>query len=275
MHRLEDRVLFAEVRPGDHSETTHEAGRKIRHDVSVQVREQKYVERFRPHHKLHRRVVDDQLAVFDLREILRHLAATAQEESVRELHDVRLVHRRDFLAPQLARILEGRLRDPQRGSSRDHFESRDHVLHHFMLQAGVQVFGILSKNHHVDFDVGEARLHTRKRAHRAHVGKQVERLAQCDVHAGETTRDRGRHRAFQADGSARDGSDHDRRQHFPLPLDDLRVQIDTLPFDRYAHCIHGSSHRLRDFRSYAISRNQRHPVRHDYHCREWPLSRER
>ena len=34
--------------------------------------------------------------------------------------------------------------------ARDHFQACHYVLYHFVLEAGVQILGVLAENHHVD-----------------------------------------------------------------------------------------------------------------------------
>ena len=62
-------------------------------------------------HQLHARVVDDDLLVLQVGVALRDLAAALDEQAVRALHDVGLVHRGDRLAAVLARVLERKLGD--------------------------------------------------------------------------------------------------------------------------------------------------------------------
>ena len=64
-------------------------------------------------------------------------AAAAQKQPVGELHDVRLVNRRDLLPPQAIRIIERILSDLDGCYARDDFQAGDDVLHHFMLQPGI------------------------------------------------------------------------------------------------------------------------------------------
>ena len=75
-------------------------------------------------------------------------------------------------------------------------------LNHFVLQAGVEIFGVLPHDDQIDprvagWNVGNVR-------DRPQIGEEIERLAQSDVHAHEAAADRRGDRPFERDFVADD-----------------------------------------------------------------------
>ena len=69
-----------------------------------------------------------------------------------------------------------------------------------VLDAGVDVFGVLAEDHHVDLlRVLHRRRHALELAHRAQADVEVEHLAQRDVQRADAAADRRRQRALDAD----------------------------------------------------------------------------
>ena len=87
------------------------------------------------------------------------------------------------LRPFLPRVVEGELADARRRPLRDDLQALDHPWHDFVLEPGIQVFGVLAHDDHVD--ALKSRRHARQVPHRPQVGVKIERLAQSDVDAGE------------------------------------------------------------------------------------------
>ena len=108
---LEHRHAGAEVRAGHDAEPADQPGAQVGDDVAVEVRQHDHVELLGLHHELHARGVDDALVVGDVRMRAGDLANAVEEQAVAELHDVRLVDRRDLLAAVLFRVREGEGRD--------------------------------------------------------------------------------------------------------------------------------------------------------------------
>jgi hypothetical protein len=94
-------------------------------------------------------------------------------------------------------VREGELGDPGRGARGDDLQALHHAGHDFMFEAGVEVLGVLAHDHEIDR--AEASRRMRQRPDRAEVRVEIQRLAQADVHAGETGRDRRRHRSLEGD----------------------------------------------------------------------------
>jgi hypothetical protein len=113
MDRFEHRdPVLADVRARRDAEAAGETRDEVAHDVAVQVREHEDVVELGLLHELHAHVVDDAILERDLRILLGHLAAHAEEQAVGELHDVRLVDRGDLLPVVGTGVLERELRDP-------------------------------------------------------------------------------------------------------------------------------------------------------------------
>src|SRR5262249_20426235 len=119
VHRFKNRVAPSEVGARNDTETADEAGTEIRDDVTIKIFQQQDVELTRLQDELHTRIVDNHLAVLDTRMASGHALGAREKQSVRELHDVCLVDRRDRPPPVLLRVLEGELSDTVRGAGRD------------------------------------------------------------------------------------------------------------------------------------------------------------
>src|SRR4051794_14157474 len=99
-------MTLAHVCAGHDSKTADQAGCEIGNDISIQVRQQKYVESLRTDYELHRSIVYDQFLVANLWKLSRRFPAATQKQTIRELHDVRLMDRGYLLAPILCCVLE-------------------------------------------------------------------------------------------------------------------------------------------------------------------------
>src|SRR5882762_8227190 len=98
MYSFENRAVIAQVGAGYKSEAADECRAQVGNNIAVKVFHHQHVVLIRIHHQLHASVVHDVFAVGDLGKALGHGAAAAQEQSVRQLHDVGLVDGVDFLA---------------------------------------------------------------------------------------------------------------------------------------------------------------------------------
>ena len=162
------------------------------------------------------------------------------------------MNRGHFLAAGLFREVERVFGDANGGGARDHLEAGDHILHHFVLQARVQVLGVLAEDHHVDVDIVKAGLQTGQRMDRTHVRVQIELFAQRDVDAGESAANGRGHRTLQAEMRPLDGFDHVWRQHLASLGDDAGIQIGPLPVNGDARRVHRADRSLRHLRADAI-----------------------
>ena len=210
-------IVGAEVRRADDAEAADQAGAEIRDDVAVQVRHHEHVELPRVHHEVHAGGVDDLLVVRDVGVLARDGADALEEQPVAELHDVGLVDRRHLLPAVPPRVLEREPRDPRRRALGDDLQALDDAGHDLVLEAGVQILGVLADDHQVD--AREPRRHARQVPDRPQVRVEIERLAQPDVDAREPFRDRRRHRALERDLVPADRLEELDRQRLPAALD--------------------------------------------------------
>ena len=168
----------------------------------------------------------------------------------------------DFLAAGGGGEAEGVLGDADGRGAGDHFDAGDDAGNHFVLDAGVEVFGVLAENHHVDFDVGEARGDAGQRVHRAHVGVEIEALAQGDVDAGEAASDGRGDGAFEADAGAVEAIEDAFRERLAGLENECGVELGDFPIDGDAGGIDGAARGLRDFGTDTIAGNKSYEVRH-------------
>jgi hypothetical protein len=146
--------------------------------------------------------VDDLFVVFDLRVFRGHGARRLQEEPVAELHDVRFMDRRDGVAALPPRVVERELGNPRRRPGRDDLQALDDAGYDLMLEAGIEILGVLADDHEID--VLEPSRDTRQIPDRPQIGVEVERLAQCDIHAREAFANRCGNRPLKCDTIAFD-----------------------------------------------------------------------
>ncbi len=142
------------------------------------------------------------LAVCNLRISLGHAAATAQEQPIRQLHDVGLVNGVDFLALILSGILESKFRDARRSLLRDDLQAFHHTGDDLVLQPGVQTLGILA--HDDEIYIGITRGNMRQIPNGTEIRIQLKFPAQRNVDAGKPAAHRRGHRALQTHASALD-----------------------------------------------------------------------
>ena len=158
------------------------------------------------------------------------------------------------------RVLEGVAGDPLGRRAGDDLDALGGILADHVLDAGVEVLGVLADDDQVDVVVAEVEaLH---RAGRAHVGVQVERLAERDVDAPEPATDRGRDRTLERDVVAPDGVEDVVRERRPVLLDRGLAGDDRLPFEADAGRIEHAGGRLRQLRTDAVAGDQGDSVGH-------------
>src|SRR5438067_446296 len=180
--------MLADVGAGNNTQTAYKAGCEIRDDIAIQVFHQHDVELIRIHDELHASVIDDLLIVLDHRIVHRHMPEAFQEQPVRFLHDVRLVHGGNFFAAVLAGKLEGKYCDACARFFRHDFQRLDDARYNFVFEARIQSFGVLT--HDDEVHISKSRRHAGKIPHRAEVGIEVENFAQTYIYAFEATADR-------------------------------------------------------------------------------------
>ena len=253
MNGFEDRALVAEVRARHHPQAADKCGAQIGDDVAVEILQQQHVVLVRIHHQLHAGVVDDVLAISDLGIFLRDVARAANEQAIRQLHDVGFVDGVNLLAVMLARILKGESGNAGGSFLGDDLQALHHAGHDFVLDAGIQSFGVLADDDQID--AGIARRNRGQIANRAKVGEQFELLAQCDIDAGEAAADRRRDRPFQADTGALDGLGQLLRNVLVIFLEGLGAGGEGLPLELDAGGFQNANASFDDFRTDPIAGN--------------------
>ena len=187
MHGLEDGRVRAYVGARRHAQAAHQAGHQVGQDVAEQVGGDHGVELPGVEHELHRAGVDDHGLELELALVLLgvELLGRLQEDARERLHDVRLVHHRHLLAALRDGGLEGVVEDAVAALAGVDAGGHGHGVRvavdaHVVLVADVQALEVLA--HHQQVDVVEAAAGN-DGARRAHVGEELELLAQAHVGA--------------------------------------------------------------------------------------------
>ena len=140
----------------------------------------------------------------------------------------------------------------------------DHVLRvvgaGLVLDAGVQVLGVLAHDHEVDVVV--ARAHARVRLAGAQAGVEAELVAQRDVDRAEAGADRRRDRAFQRDLVRLDRRERLLRQRRAGLLHHVDARLAHVPVELDAGRLEHPAGRLGQLGAGAVARNQGHAVGH-------------
>ncbi len=125
----------------------------------------------------------------------RHVPRALKKQAVGEFHDIGFMHRRDFLAPVGARVVEGEAGNSRGRLLSDDFQAFHHPRYDFMFDTRIKPLGIFA--HDDEIDVFIARLDARKILDGPEVSVKVEALAQFDINAREALPHRSRHRSFE------------------------------------------------------------------------------
>ena len=261
MDGLEDGCLRSDVRTRRDTQPADKAGREVADDVAIQVRQHEDVVEVRLLDELHAHVVDDPVLERDPAVVLGGDRPTAlEEEAVGQLHDVRLVDRRDLAAPVRHGIVEGEPGDPLGGGPGDDLDALSRVRADHVLDAGVEVLGVLADDDEIDVLV--AGLETLDRASRSEVGVQPERLAERDVDAPEALADRGRDRALEGDLVSADRFQDVLGERRAVLRDDGLACVDRLPFELDPGRVEDPPSGFRQLRTDAVAGDQGHTVGH-------------
>ena len=186
--------------------------------------------------------------------------AALEEQPVGELHDVRLVDRGDLAPAVRDRVVEGEPGDPLGRGAGDDLDALGGVRADHVLDARVQVLGVLAHDHEVDVLV--ARLEALHRAGRAQVGVQAERLAERDVDAPEALADGRRDRALERDLVAPDRLEDVLRERRPVLGHDGLAGVLDLPLERHARGVEDAPGGLRQLGPDAVAGDQGDRVGH-------------
>ena len=124
---------------------------QVADDVAVQVRQDEHVVQLRLLDELHAHVVDDAVLELDPALVLgRDRPAALEEEPVGQLHDVGLVDGRHLVAAVGDRVLEGEPGDPFGRLAGDDLDALGGITADHVLDAGVEVLGVLADDDQVD-----------------------------------------------------------------------------------------------------------------------------
>ncbi len=163
-------------------------------------------------------------------------AATVRHDSRKspsdELHDVRLVDRGHLLPPVRDRVFERKARDPLRCETGDDLDALRSVLADPVLDARVEVLGVLADDDEIHVLV--ARVDALDRLRWAKVGVQVEGLAKGDVDRSEAFADGRRDRTLQGDLGLADGIENRFRERRPMDGNLGFAGIDATPLELHA-----------------------------------------
>ena len=216
--------------PGRDAETADQTGGEVADDVAVEVRQHEHVVQVRLLDELHAHVVDDAVLELDLALVAgRHGPAALEEQAVRELHDVGLVDGRDLVPAVGDRVVEGEPGDPLGRLAGDDLDALGGVATDHVLDAGVEVLGVLADDDEVDVLV--ARLEALDRPGGPQVGVQPQDLAERDVDAPEPRPDRRRDRPLERDLVALDRLEHVIGQRRPVLGHHGLARVDGLPLE--------------------------------------------
>ena len=254
MHRLIDAGLVANVGAGRKAQAPHQTGAQVADDVAVQVGRHQRVELLGALHQLHAQRVNDAVIGGNVGVVLRHLPESGQEQPVRQLHDVGLVHAGDLFAAVGAGIVKGKAADALAGSAGDELDAVGGVLIQHVFDALVQVLSVFP--HDDQIDLIKPGGHAGQRAHRAQVGVGVEPLAQLHVDAAEALADGGGGGAFQRPAAVLDGVQRAGGDQLAVGGGILRSRLKFLPLDAGVQHVRDGTHTLGDLPANAVARYQ-------------------
>lgn len=123
--------------------------RPVAQNIAIEIRQQKQIELVGVLHQLHRGIIDDQLSILDFRIFGGYLSDAIQEKAIGELPDVGFMNRMDLFAPARACVLKGETSDPRRSLFRNNFQADNYTRYNCMLDSGIQIFRVLSDQHHI------------------------------------------------------------------------------------------------------------------------------
>ena len=192
--------------------------------------------------------------------VCRDRPAALEEEPVGQLHDVRLVHGRDLAPAVRDGVFEGVAGDPLGRRTGDDLDALRGVRADHVLDAGVQVLGVLADDDQVDVVV--ARLDAAHRLRRPEVGVQAECLAEPDVDAPEAAADRRRDRPLEADPGPPNRFEDALRERRAVALDRGLARFHGLPFESDPGRVEDAGGRLRQLGPDAVAGDQGDRVGH-------------
>ena len=214
----------------------------------------------RIHHHLHAGVVDDQFLVLNFRELRGHGADRAEEQAVRELHDVGFVDGMNFFAAVTASVIEGKAGNARGSPFGNDFQAFHNSGDHFVLEARVQVLGVFA--HQDQIHIFEMGFYAWEVLHGPQIGVKVERFSQRHIDARRTTCNRGGHGALQGDAVATDGIDGRLIDALSLVGGLIGAAGDYFPLDLHTRGFQNAACGGGHFRADAFTGNKRNWMLH-------------
>ena len=254
MDSLINARFISDVGAGREAQATHQTGAQVADDVTVEVGGDQHVELLRALHQLHAQGIDDAVVGLDVGVILGHFAEGAQEQAVGQLHDVGFVHSGDLFAAVFPGVVKGKAADLLAGRAGDELDAVGDVVGEHVLDALIQVLGILA--HDDEVNVLKTGRYARQRVHRAQVGVGGKALAQLHIDAAEALADGRSRRAFQCPAARLDGVQRAGGDQLAAGFGVLGTGLTLLPFNAGVQCGRDSTHAFGDLAANAIAWDQ-------------------
>src|SRR6185437_3400298 len=256
---LEDGGVGADVGSGNESQAADEGRAQVAHDVAIEVFEQQHVVLVGVHDELHAGVVDDVLAVGDLRKVSGDFPRALEEQAVGHLHDVGLVNGVDLLPIVFARVLKGEFCDAGGTLAGDDFEGLDNSGNDFVFEADVLPFGVFADDDEID--AGVAGFQAAQVLDGAEVGIELKFFAQRHVDGGEASGNGRGDGALERKFVALDRVVKILRNVFLVLLEGLGSCGIALPLEADAGGFEDADDGVGNFGADSVSGNQRNGVR--------------
>ena len=144
----------------------------------------------------------------------------------------------------------------------DDLQALHHAGHHFVLQAGIEILGVLAEDGQIERQIVEARLEAGQHAHRAEIRVEAELLAQRHVDALVSAADRGGGGSFEADARHFERSEDIVGNQLALFGERAHAGFDALPFDGDAGGVHSAYGSVGNFGSNAVAGDESDLVGH-------------
>src|SRR5262249_4114942 len=123
------------------TDAADQPGPEVAYQVAVEVAHDQYIELLRFAHQLHAAVVHDDFLRLQVREVLRRRPERLQEQAVRQLEDIRLVHAVDRAPAGRPGPLERKAEEPPTGRLGHDLDALHDTGNDLVLDGGVQVLG--------------------------------------------------------------------------------------------------------------------------------------
>src|SRR5437667_6221037 len=182
MYGFEHGAFVADIRAGHQAQPSDKARSQVAHYVTVKIRQQEHVKLQGIHDDLHAGVVNDEFLVFDGGKLCGYRPDRFQEQAVRKLHDIGFVYGMNLFSAVAFGIFKRKFRNARGSFFGDDFQAFDDAGNNLMLEAGVQVLGVLADENQVH--IFKVRLYTGHVFDRAQIGVKIEGLAKGHVDAG-------------------------------------------------------------------------------------------